>query len=123
MPLVRIRICTGIALGLIFCFLFLGSCSNQSEVRNTISFEDSIPWVQDSIELMASYLDRVNDADGKNYFFDNEDWLFINNSRIARMAAGDSVDFLSTVQDVTGLSEIDSYKFISLALYLKNNHI
>lgn len=123
MHLVRSRTCTRLALGMIFKFLFLGSCSGQSEVRNTISFRDSVILVQDSLKAMTLYLDRIKDADVKNFFFDNENWFYINNSRVARMATGDNIDFLPAVQEITGLSQTDSYQFISLALFLKNNHI
>jgi hypothetical protein len=123
MHLEKSRIYAGVALGLIFYFLFLGSCSSQSEVRNTISFKDSVTTVQDSIKLMTSYLDRIKDADVKNLFFDHDDYLYINNVKIARMSIGDRIDFLDSVQHVTGLSKSDSYKLVSLALFLKDNNI
>lgn len=123
MQSVKSRLYTSLILAVTFCFLFLESCSSQSEDRNKINFKDSIVVVHDSLKLMSSYLDKIKEADVKNFFFDHEDYLYINNQKVARMSVGDMINFLNVVQSITGLSDKDSYKFISLALFLKDNYI
>ncbi|WP_276374885.1 hypothetical protein [Chryseolinea sp. H1M3-3] len=103
--------------------LIVESCAKNSENRNEIVFNNSVAMVQDSVKLMGHLLDQINDAEVKNFFFDNEEYLFINNKKIGRMAIGDKISFIDTVKNVTGLNEIESFKFVSLALFLKNNFI
>lgn len=101
----------------------LKACSGDSTERNKIVFRDSTSAVQDSLEAMNGYMNRLIKREVNNFFFDNKDFIYINNRRIGRMPISDKIKFLSVVQEETGFSEIESLRFVSLAVFLKDNFL
>jgi hypothetical protein len=101
---------------------FFQACSKIPE-RNKIVFRDSVSVVQDSVRTMSYLMTKMREKEVKNYFFTNDDSLVINNRRIGRMSNGDSINFIKIVKEETGISENESLRLISLALYLKDNFI
>lgn len=101
--------------------LFLFACNGIAQERNKIVFQNPPDQVEDSIVVMNSFMDSLIVRRVNNVFFDTENNLIINNKKMGRMAEGDSISFIYIVRQETGFSETQVMRFLSLALFLKDN--
>lgn len=102
-------------------FLFLLACHGIVQERDKIVFQNPTAEVEDSIVVMNSFMDSLIVRRVYNVFFDSEDILTVNNKKMGRMADGDSINFFDIVRKETGFSETQATRFLSLALFLKDN--
>lgn len=68
-------------------------------------------------------MDKVVDAKEKNYFFDKQGFLFINNRKIGQIPKGDRIDFLGLMAVQTDLSQRECRKFLGSSTFLKRNFL
>lgn len=108
---------------LCLCALITVCCTSSSNDRNRIVFKDSIDEVQDSLRLINTLLNKANEAEVKNVFFDGNNFIYVNNVKVAPMSVGDKIDFLGKVAQITGLSLSESFKLVSLARFLRDNYV
>ena len=103
----------------IFFLLIAAACQE----RDKISFKDDTQTVQDSIFKMRSYMMTFIPKEVNNYFFDNDENLFVNNVKIGNFDDVDTKVFIDSLQMQTGFSREESSKFLALSFYLKDNYL
>ena len=68
-------------------------------------------------------MDKLANSKAKNYFFDGQGFLVINNKRVGRVPKGDNDDFFSLMAVKTDLSKKECKKFLALSKFLKYNYL
>jgi len=112
---------------LLFCWLTIvllaGSCNGVEHERDKIVFRDSVQVAQDSIVAMQQLMDSLSKGKVHNIFFDNEEFVFVNNIKIGRIGQIDSIEFIDSVQQETGFTKDLTIRFLTLSLSLRDNHL
>ena len=103
----------------IFFLLIAASCQE----RDKISFKDDTQTVQDSIFKMRSYMMTFVPKEVNNFFYDNDENLFINNVKIGNFDEGDTKVMIDSIQMQTGFSREETSKFLALSFFLKDNYL
>ncbi len=96
---------------------------NVSAQSDRIIFREPLSAVHDSIAAMNRLMDKVVDAKEKNYFFDKQGFLFINNKKIGQIPKGGRIDFLGLMVVLTDLSQRECKKFLTSSMFLKRNFL
>lgn len=102
----------------------LQSCSfgNASE-RNEIAFKNSAQSVQDSLEVMNAFMDRLPKDEVINYFFDDENYLYLNSQKLTILNGIDYSHLLEMTDKLNSFSKQDIKHFVTIALFLKDNYM
>lgn len=91
--------------------------------KDRIVFRDPAAAVHDSIVVMNGLMDKLVNGKVKNYFFDEQGFLVINNRRIDRVPKSESDNFFGLMAVKTDLSKKECKKFLALSQFLKRNFL
>lgn len=110
---------------LIIMSFAMSSCYRSSEerrMRNIIEFKDAVPVVEDSIRAMEALLEKLPDAEIKNYWIDNG-YLSLNSNKIGELESLKHKTKIDTIVALNSFSKEEIHKLISLSTYLRENFI
>jgi hypothetical protein len=104
----------------VLLFVVVPGCLVSAQ-GDRIVFREPVSAVHDSIAVMNGLMDKLADSKEKNYFFDKNGVLFINNRKVGRLPKGDSNSFIGLMAVQTDLSQRECRKFLTLSMFLKRN--
>ena len=104
----------------VFCVLFT-SCNFYSK-RDRIVFNDPIESVQDSIIVMNQLMDKIPANYVKNYYFDDEGYLYINSKKLLLKKSNIyDTKCIDTCKVFENFKPQEIKRFISIAIFLEGN--
>lgn len=100
--------------------LLTNACSQPSSERDSITFKAPVKEVEDSIRTMNNLMKKLPiDAEMINYFFDDENNLYVNNIKIGKVNSFNS----DTVATFKNMTTEEKKSFLTIAFFLKENEI
>ena len=106
----------------VFCVLFT-SCNFYSK-RDRIVFNDPIESVQDSIIVMNQLMDKIPANYVKNYYFDDDEYLYINSKKLLLKKPNIyNIECIDTCKEFENFKPQEIIRFISIAIFLERNFI